>query len=164
MKGPDLNISIRIEGDQFEQLLQELEKNIEEGMREMHKEIEQIWRSKAAQTLHKSLDKYNEGLSFELSGYDTLVKLEGYLPVGIETGAPRFDMKSGLLQNKNPNIIPLEGNTGAKEFRTVSSNSAPDSWWHPGLQARAISQQVMEELDSGKVEEIFTPFITRKTV
>jgi hypothetical protein len=87
---------------------------------------------------------------------DVDVRLTGWVPVAIEQGAPRFDMKPGILGSRESRVIPLDKDP--VEFRTMKAQSS--GWWHPGLQARSIAAQVQKEMPR-LVDDVFKPLTAR---
>src|SRR5690349_4372126 len=124
----------------WKKLEKEFNTEAEKAARDFQKAIENAFKEKANDLLDKSRVKYLEGLSFStnIEADSVIATVSGWLPVAVEEGAQAFDMKPGLLKGRRSRVIPLH--TG--ELRTVSINSRPESWWHPGIQARAISFQV----------------------
>ena len=138
----------------------QIEKELKRGMREYRDEIEQEWRLMVYQTTNTTTDAYLAGLTVEIQGGDTVVaSVDGWLPIALETGVPRFDMKPGLLKGRISRVIRLANGN----FRTVSINSPKDSWWHPGIQARDIASKI--EREAPKImEEVFNRAMARVKV
>ena len=121
-------------------------------------ELEKIWRDKAGQQLHTSKQAYLDGLSFHTSGDEVQVTVDGGLATAVETGSERFDLKPGFLGSATSRVIPIGGG-----FKTVSAKS--DGWWHPGIQARDIGTQVIDELeDHTDIAEIVADNLSRQNV
>jgi hypothetical protein len=133
----------------------------DKGMDEIEKELEKVWRDKAAQMLHSSKDEYLKNLRVERIDKDIQFVLDGALPMAVETGSEPFDLKPGFLGGKLSKIIPLHSNSGSPTFRNVSQTSA--GWKHPGIKARNIHEDVLEEAE-GIVSKIFEGLISRISV
>ena len=102
--------------------------------------------------------KYIKGLSDPVleAEYQVMFALEGWLPVSLEDGVDSFDMKPGLMRSPKVKISksgkkymnipvfkaafsnPYLKAVKASAFRTVTENSHPNSWIHPGLDARNL--------------------------
>ncbi len=109
--------------------------------------IEREWREKAsAQFSNETTDEYLKGLDVSISGDGVTATISGWKPTALEGGVDPFDMKPGLLQGYRKRIIRMRNGN----FRTVSTNSDPQSWWHPGIEARKIGEQVKKEENSLK--------------
>ncbi len=117
-----------------------IEAAIQEGLRKFRDEIEQLWHQKANEQLNTTVNDYLRGLSITITRDGVEAEITGFLPVALEGGLPTFDMKPGLTARGGKVIIPINGG-----FRSVSAKSPSDSWWHPGLQARNIGEQVKKE-------------------
>lgn len=156
--GHTLKIDVEFVGIDVDKLDAAVQKMVESGMEKFRDEIEKKWRERAESTLDTSRDQYLEGLSVTHSGMDIDVKLTGWLPVAVEQGTPRFDMKPGILGTDDSRVIPLGGGMGAPKFRTMKAQSS--GWWHPGIQARAISEQVKKEIPQ-MVKDVFEPLMSR---
>jgi hypothetical protein len=133
----------------------------EDGMDEIEKEIERVWRDKASQVLHSSKDEYLENLKVERIGKDVQFVLTGALPMAIEEGSEGFDLKPGFLGGGLSRIIPLNSKSGTPTFRTVSATSK--GWQHPGIKARNIHEDVLDEAEA-IVSKIFEGLISRVSV
>lgn len=156
-----------------DKIVEDIEGGIDAGMEVLAEEIEWQWRKKAAETLEATRDEYLSSLSVDRYGNEIQVQLNGEMATAVETGSEPFDLKPGFLGGALYRIIPIAPgyprhnprSNEARRFRTVSRNSPPDSWWHPGIQARNIGQQVQDELKEGKLEQIFQEaFASRTTV
>ena len=115
---------------------------IAEGMENLRNEVEKSWKLKAEKHLDTSLKSYEDALIVRVDGEVIEATLTGWLPVSVEEGHGPFDLKPFLLQGRNKRVIYLADG----EFRTVSKDSPPDSWWHPGIQAQSINMQIEAEL------------------
>ena len=113
------------------------------ALQKFRDEIERTYQEKAMNQLNTSRDKYLEGLSFNINEDGVDVEINGWLPTAVEEGAEAFDMKPGLLAGRDNRVIRLHNGN----FRTVSTKSPANSWWHPGIQAKPISSQVKAEED-----------------
>ena len=107
--------------------------------------IETEWMSKAALVIHTTLKEYKEGASVKPVSDGVELTLEGWLPVALETGGEPYDMKPGLLGNRESRVIPIAKDPG--QFRTVSKHSPPDSWWHPGFEGLEIHKELEADAD-----------------
>lgn len=122
------------------------ENQVRKSLRAFKREIEIEWNYQAQQQMKTTAAKYMEGVSFTLTSDGVDVFIQGWLPVALEQGTTPYDLKPGFLKGRTSRVIPLEG---GKRFRTVSTNSPPGSWWHPGIKAKGIAN-IME----GKAQEI----------
>lgn len=107
---------------------------------------------------YKTSDAYIRGLSFGgTEGGETRIYLKGWLPLALERGISRFDMKPGLLAGPKArlsksgaryNVIPIQiGTLGdMPNFRVVSDKSPKRSWIHPGLEPRNFVKTAVESL------------------
>jgi len=59
----------------------------------------------------------------------------------LEEGWKPFDMKPGLLAGRFSRVVPLRIQ-GQTKFRTVSRNSPPSSWQHPGYRGAGVVPEV----------------------
>lgn len=161
---PKLIVEMDIKGMDFDALMEEFDEHVDEGMDKLADEIEQVWRDKATETLNTSREQYLKGLSVERIGRDIQMVLNGFLPVALEEGHERYDMKPGFLGSGLNRIIPIGKSSGQKPvFRMMRTDST--NWFHPGFEAKRIHEQVQEEVDERLVEEIFQPlFSTRSSV
>lgn len=120
-----------------------VDKAVSEGLDNLVNELETRWLRHAEMKLNTSIQDYMEGVSVAKTKDGAEITIKGWLPVALETGAPGFDMKPGLLAGRDFRVIPMHDG----EFRTVSKNSPPESWKHPGLEARNIHEAVEAEAD-----------------
>jgi hypothetical protein len=134
------------------------EASVQEGLKKFRDAIEKLWHEKAQATLKESADRYLEGLSIRVTRDGLEATISGFIPVALESGMERFDMKPGLTKN-GAQVIPL----AKGGFRTVSPNSPGDSWWHPGIQAAEIGEQVKEEAPA-VADRIFKDLLKRVEV
>jgi len=131
----------------------DFDQEVDAMMQEFSAELERQWTDMAKVSMASSADRYMEGVSFNVRGDNVDVTIEGWLPVALESGSDAFDMKPGHLKTRSLRVIRLE-KTG--EFRTMSTRSAPWSWWHPGIQARSIANRMESEVDN-IIEKTVTP-------
>jgi len=131
---------------------------IYEGLKELRNEVEMTWNRYAQMAFDTSAKEYMAGVSVKVNSQadGIQIDIQGWLPVALETGAPRFDMKPGLLKGRDFRVIPMHDG----EFRTVSKTSPKDSWWHPGFQGRRIHEQIEWE-SSDMLERAFGPAFDR---
>jgi hypothetical protein len=146
----------------WQKLRADFDKEAARALQAFRDEVQRMYEEKARASLKTSSDKYLAGLSVSVSGDDGVEALiQGWLPVALDTeGAGRFDMKPGLLGGRAVRTIRLENGN----IRTVSTMSPPGSWWHPGIQARNISDQVKAEehaMHEKVVAPLFASFFAR---
>lgn len=115
-----------------------------EGLDKLRDLVESQWLMKAGQELDTTFKDYSDAIKVRKLSNGLELSLKGWLPVALETGCPRFDMKPGLLGNRYSRVIPIHD---GPIFRTVSVNSPPNSWWHPGLQARDFYGKMEKDAD-----------------
>lgn len=118
------------------------------------KVAEEVKRQARSHLSHKTANIYNRAVTVgKTADGETPVYLEGWLPLALEHGTKRFDMKPGLLaspkaklskEGKKYLVVPIEKGT----FRVVSENSKKSSWIHPGLTARNFTQQAFSLVQS----------------
>jgi hypothetical protein len=147
----------------LDRLFEELEDEADDAMDRLVDAIDKTWREKASQQLKSSLDQYLEGLNIERVGDNEIqASLTGFLPVAIEKGHEKFDMKPDTLGNALSKIIPLGGkSSGTPKFRTMKADSS--GWIHPGFTAKSIGEQVQQEMDD-IVKEVFDPIFSRRSI
>lgn len=156
----NIGISAVMRESDVDDLADEVEQLVLNHMAELSTKIESTWRSKAESTLNTSKEKYLGGLTVEHSGDKVTAIITGWLPVGVEMGIDRFDMKSKLIGSR---IVPLMGADGGdRRFRTMKAGG--QGWWHPGIQARKIHEQVASELESTILPAVFGPAFSRRSV
>ena len=151
---PNLEISVEYDIINVERLEKEVQKEIEDGLNELAIEIRNIWQQKASSKLNSTYDEYIRNLFVERQGTEVVATIYGALPVAIEQGSSRFDLKPGFLGSSVFRIVGI----GLNKFRTVQSQS--NKWWHPGIQAKAFHEQVQNEIPK-MLGKIFSP-IDRK--
>lgn len=134
-----------------EEMVQASERDIKEAVQQIHQEVEQSFERYAQASFSEdTAAKYLAGLRVRATSNGVEADIEGWLPTALEEGFPRFDMKPGLLAGRQRRVIRLHNGN----FRTVSKKSPETSWWHPGLQARNIAEQVREEVEP-MAEQLF---------
>lgn len=133
----------------------------DEGMDQIEKELERVWREKASSTLKTSKEDYLNGLSVERTGNDIQFVLKGALPIALEEGAPSYDMKPGLLKNLTHRTIPINSKTSNPVFRQLSTKSK--GWIHPGFKPRKIHEEVMDEAEA-IYSKVFEELVSRISV
>lgn len=154
------NISAAMRESDVDDLADEAEQIVRDHMAELKTKIETSWREKAQSTLNTSRDKYLNGLTVEQDGDKIVCTIEGWLPVAVEQGVERFDMKQNLSGSR---IVPLMGKDGGdRRFRTMKQGG--QGWWHPGIQAKKIHEQVASELESDILPAVFGPAFSRQSV
>ena len=155
---PSLRFGVDLPEFDLDKMSEEIEEMVRDGMPKLRRKIRAAWDEKASQIFSASTQKrYMQGVRFSVDK-DSLeidVVIKGWLPVALETGAPRFDMKPGLLQGRDSRVIPMHDGG----FRTVSIRSPQDSWWHPGLQATDLAGEVQKE-----IPDMLPKVFTRKRV
>lgn len=129
---------------EIEALRQEFELDAAKALEKFRSEIKKRWRqiTKSSIKTQTARKKYEDGVSFNPTEDGVEVKISGWFPNAMETGAGRFDMKPGLLAGRPWRDIPLENGP----IRRVSVNSPSSSWWHPGLKPRKIKDKVIQEV------------------
>lgn len=137
-------------------LRQDFERQADKALRAYRAEIERTWKEKAEGSLSTTYDEYMRGVTFNVEQDGLSVQLSGWLPVAMEEGAERFDMKPGLLGGRQSRVIRLHNG----KFRTVSLQSPAWSWWHPGIEARKIGEQVKAEEPRIRSQTI-EPFLSK---
>jgi len=147
---------IEIKGPSSSQIEKAVMAAHKQGSAALAKEVERVWREKAQSVLDSSLTEYMDGLIVRADVDGVEATLSGWLPVALESGAQRFDMKPGLLKNRTSRVIPMHDG----EFRTVSKTSPPSSWWHPGFEAYDIHEEVFKETED-MIAKAYTPAFSR---
>lgn len=160
---------------------QGIKERLPEALEKISLEAYNFWYAEAGRRLNTTRDLYQDAIEryvddtgFELTLGANLEGRERFLVNALEFGLDRFDMKPGLLKKAQTNtgirgawarmkgtskpgfhayrIIPIEDpNTGQKVFRTVSVNSPPSSWIHPGLDGIHIRVDLYHELDQNLI-------------
>ena len=126
----------------WKKLRMEFEVEAERALEKFRAEIEKTWKEKAQASMsQESSQKYLAGLNFVKESDGVTVEVTGWLPVALEEGQDPFDMKPGLLKGLERRIIKMKNGN----FRSVSRKSPSDSWWHPGIEAKKIGEQVKKE-------------------
>lgn len=142
--------------------------------RKIGREGLRYWKREASQRLNTSREAYLAGLSIDFFDDATFILgLEGFIPMMIEGGVDRFDMKPGFLNSpkakhgppKLPRavaaslpdkpkgvrkhmVVPFTNNSPI-EFRTVTDKSPPDSWiWKRRKMGLKIAPDVWDELQT----------------
>jgi hypothetical protein len=162
MDEASFSVKMEVKGiEDIDSLEQHFSDAVNSGMRELKDVIEEKWKDLAEQQLDTSKEEYLKGLSVQSIDNDVFVELTGWLPVSVETGADRFDMKKTLLGDKVSKVIPFDKGGGQVGFRTITQNS--DGWWHPGIQAKSIYSQVQDALDEDMLEDVFKDKLTTRT-
>lgn len=83
------------------------------------------------------------------------------IPKAIADSLPKIKAK-GLSKYM---IVPILSNeqtvasASNVKFRTVSTNSAPETWWHPGWKGVNLSHDVIEELNNRIIPEAMKPLL-----
>jgi hypothetical protein len=139
-----------------DEMAAQVEADIKMAIQKISGFTEEQYFVKASGTLRNTLQEFMEGVNVELSEDGVEVTIDGWLPLALEEGTGRFDMKPGLLAGRQHRTIPMHDGG----FRRVSENSPASSWWHPGLQAANISEQVKEEVEP-YAEELFKRIFDR---
>lgn len=130
-----------------------LKKKIPGMMRRIAMEGKTFWKTLAGQKLKSSRNVYVKAIDLQLvDDASFYLKLEGFLPYVVDQGGSAYDMKPGLLKGNKYRVIPLNPRryinmTKPTAFATVSVNSKPDSWMHPGFKGKKLSDEVSNELD-----------------
>lgn len=147
---------LKVKGPSASQIGSSFDAAYAEGMRNFKTEITRIWNEKAAASLDTTTQAYMSGLSVQVVSDGVEATLSGWLPVALETGAQRFDMKPGLLRDRQSRVIKMHDG----EFRTVSQMSPAHSWWHPGFKPKSIHEEVFAETEAA-AEKAFTAAFDR---
>lgn len=120
----------------------DFEREIATRMIQFRDELWRLWRDKVNDKFTaETRNRYLAELQATIVHDGVEFQIEGWLPTALEYGSERFDMKPGLLAGRSHRVIRLRNGN----FRTVSSTSKPESWWHPGIQAADIREQVKAE-------------------
>lgn len=170
---PLFTVTMEVQGLDWELMNEKIEERITTSFDKFRDVIEEKWIEKIMAQTHTSKEQCLKNLDVAVVDKGIRVTITGWLPVAVEQGLDPFDMKKALLAGRRSRVIPIQKSTnepGAKleqgggylKFRTVSVNSPPDSWWHPGIQARAIHKQIEAELPE-IAKEVFAS-ISRVTV
>jgi len=140
---PRISFRAKLQGPSSSQCERAMVDAYRQGLTAFGKELERVWRDKASSELNSTFAAYMSGLSVRVSNDGVEATLSGWLPVALEAGAKRFDMKPGLLRKRQSRVIPMHDG----DFRTVSVRSPASSWWHPGFEARNIHEDVFDQTD-----------------
>jgi len=84
-------------------------------------------------------------------------------PRGIAASLPETTIK-GLNKYMIVPIMPGEqvvASASSFKFRTVSSNSPPESWWHPGWKGVKLADEVIEELNTNIIPDALRPLLDK---
>lgn len=129
----------------IEEVEKQVEADIQSSLQKIEEHCEALFRQKATAAFSDvTAPKYSDGI--KVTRDETVVEatIGGWLPTALEEGAERFDMKPGLLAGRPSRIIRLRNGN----FRTVSRNSPPNSWIHPGLVGKHFMAEVQDELQA----------------
>lgn len=157
-----VDFQIDVKGIDLDRLEEEFEKSVADSMNKFASAIDESWRKIASSELNTTKDKYLKGLTVEKTGPDTVTgTLEGFLPVALEDGAQRFDIKKKMLQG-HPlgRIIPLGKSSGLPP-KFVAMTPGHPGWWHPGFEARAIHKKVQKEIEEQIASDVFGESFSR---
>lgn len=157
MSKPVFTVSMEVQGLDWDKMSEQIQEQITLSFDRLRDVIEQRWIDKIMSQTHTSREQYLKNLDVSVTSKGIRVTIKGWLPVAVEKGLDAFDMKPSLLAGRHSRVIPIQkmsNEPGAKleqgggylKFRTVSASSPPDSWWHPGIMARAIHKQIESEL------------------
>lgn len=158
MLNDSIHIKIFLKAN-VDKLAAAIERGTRASLDRLSNAIENLWRVKAQEELKNTSDVYMKGVKVRVDNGAIRIDLEGWLPVALETGAEKFDLKPGFLGNRQSRVIPFGNNV----YRTVSQTSPKDSWWHPGLGARAIREKVVTAL-TRVAGEIFSAEFERLSI
>lgn len=161
--GHSLKIDVEFEGIDVRKLEEAINQALQKGWDKLRVEVEKKWKAQASTTLDSSEDAYLKGLTVTGSGMEIDVRLTGGLPVAVEQGSQRFDLKPGFLANHSSRVIPLHIKGKSKPKFVLLSGMQHPGWWHPGIQARAIHKQIFDRTPQ-MVDNIFTPLVSRVKV
>lgn len=121
------------------------------------REARDFWIAEAGRRLKSSKRQYQEAIMLEgVSGSSFTISLTDPLAVAVETGAPGFDMKPGLLGQVVPMNLGKQEVPASPTFRTVTSAG---KWKHPGWEARNIVDDVINE-----ITEVIIPKYVQKII
>lgn len=164
MNGPILMIHMDVKGMDIDALEKQFDEHVKEGMDQLVDRIDETWRNKAAEQLNTTREQYLNGLSVERIGDDLIkAQLEGFLPVALEDGHERYDMKPGFLGSGLKRVIPIGKSAGKPvQYRTMKAGGS--GWFHPGFEGKKIGEQVQQEVDERLAFEVFDPLVSRKTI
>lgn len=85
------------------------------------------------------------------------------MPKAVADAIPKIKAK-GLSKYMIVPIMPQEQTVASVanvRFRTVSTNSPPESWWHPGWKGVNIAADVIEELNNRIIPEALAPLLEK---
>jgi hypothetical protein len=153
---PSQNFKVEVKGPKGSDVEKAVDKAMKEGMEQLRNEMEMQWMRHAQMKLKTTSKQFMDGVNITQVPDGIDIEISGWLPVALETGAPSFDMKPGLLGNRSSRVIKLHDG----EFRTVSKNSPQDSWIHPGFESRNIHEAVEAEADD-MIKASFGPAFER---
>lgn len=115
--------------------------------------------------------QYVENLTVGMTrSAETPIYLKGWLPLALERGVRRFDMKPGFLSSSKVKtskigtkylVVPIQKGSliSDVEFKTVTSKSRRRSWIHPGIKAKSFAERAIDHV-RGMYPE--SQFIARK--
>lgn len=140
-----------LNADEFDRLLEKYSQDIA-------REARDFWIAEAGRRLKSSKRRYQDAIVLEsVSGGGFTMSLNDPLAIAVETGAPGFDMKPGLMGKVVPmNLEKSESASYTPTFRTVTQQG---KWKHPGWEARNIADAVIDE-----VTEVIIPKYIQKIV
>jgi hypothetical protein len=85
------------------------------------------------------------------------------IPKAIADSLPKIKAK-GLSKYMIVPIMPQEQTVASAanvKFRTVSTSSPAESWWHPGWKGVNLSKDVLEELNTRIIPEALRPLLEK---
>lgn len=149
-------MQLLVKGPSTSQIEKATMKGFQLGLTAFRDEVEKAFLAKAQMKLSSTFDAFKQGVRVTAGGEDVSINIEGWLPVALESGHQRFDMKPGLLDGRAFRVIPMHDG----EFRTVSTKSSPESWWHPGFEAKEIHKDIENDVDE-MLKRAFVPAFDR---
>jgi len=123
--------------------------DVEKFVRGITLEAVDFWRTLVGKRITKNRELYQVAIQEVIGESSSIIYLLGNEEVRLEVGFMRFDMKPGLLGHGRHlrRVIPV-GVEAMPTFRTVSVNSPPSSWIHPGKEGLNLRGEVVEALQT----------------
>jgi len=136
-----------------------LKAKLQAALNRVGRDGKNFWKSEAGRRLKSSRIAYQAALEWEADlqsgvtiGLSGGTSSQNFLANAVESGAPSYDMKPGLLKGRAMLRVPLNVDrrvvfSNPKVFATVTKDSATDSWVHPGWEGMNIVDDVINELN-----------------
>jgi hypothetical protein len=154
--------STQVDTEIAEKIRDVFEDVVDDFIDELAEEVEWEWRKQASASskLRSTKKQYLDAIEVVREGDDIHMVLNDPIASAVEDGSSEFDLKPGFLRGKPYRTIPIVESSGTvTKFRRVSQSST--GWRHPGIEARSITDQVKNELDSGLVVDVFKKVVAR---